>query len=250
MDRVILGPELSRRAKMHAALSEPVRLGVAQLLLMTDCAPKDLAERFAIPTNLLAHHLGVMEEAGLVRRRRSEGDRRRSYVQLALDDRDVARLMTAVASDAVALSQASARVVFVCTHNSARSQLAAAVWQRMSQVPCASAGTHPASRVHPRAVATGRRHGLPLKDAKTADFKDFARQGDLIVAVCDRAHEELPVVSRGRGTGTMHWSVPDPVRSDTDAAFEQAYRDISMRVERLSAAVTEPPSRPQPSRGS
>jgi protein-tyrosine-phosphatase len=167
-----------------------------------------------------------------------------------LDDRDVANLMPAITPDTVGLSQSVARVVFVCTHNSARSQLAAAEWQRMSHVPCTSAGTHPASRVHPRAVVTGRRHGLPLKGAKTATFADSPKQGDLIVAVCDRAHEELPVVARDGATQTMHWSVPDPVRVDTDAAFESAYRDISMRVERLSAAMTESTGVPHPNRRS
>lgn len=236
--------DLPRRAAMHAALGEPTRLAIAEYLSIEDCAPKELADRCGIGSNLLAHHIGVLEDAGLVRRRRSEGDGRRSYVQLALDDPLVARLLTPDAA-AAALAQPIARVVFVCTHNSARSQLAAAAWQRVSRVASASAGTHPATRVHPRAVVTGRRHGLPLEGAKTTHFDAFSQEGDLIIAVCDRAHEELPAVALANKAEPMHWSVPDPVRIDTDAAFERAYRDISLRVERLSAVVTDLPDAPR-----
>ncbi len=127
------------------------------------------------------------------------------------------------------------RVVFVCTANSARSQLAAARWNAISPVPAASAGTHPAVRVHPRAAATGRRHGLRLGRVKPVAMEHVVRDGDLVVAVCDNVHEEL-----NPGQGRLHWSIPDPVRVDTDEAFESAYADITRRVERLATAVTAP----------
>jgi protein-tyrosine-phosphatase len=134
------------------------------------------------------------------------------------------------------------RVVFVCTHNSARSQLAAASWRRVSQVPVASAGTHPAGRVHPGAVAAGRRHGLRLGRAHTAHIDQVLHSSDLIVAVCDNAHEELEP-----GLPRLHWSIPDPVRVDTDEAFETAYADITRRVERLAATVSAPAVGTEPS---
>jgi ArsR family transcriptional regulator, arsenate/arsenite/antimonite-responsive transcriptional repressor / arsenate reductase (thioredoxin) len=89
-----------------------------------------------MPSNLLAHHLGVLEQAGLVSRHRSEGDRRRTYLRLvqgALDPlaRPPARTVR--------------RVLFVCTANPAGSHLAAALWRRTSSIPVASAGTHPAA---------------------------------------------------------------------------------------------------------
>jgi protein-tyrosine-phosphatase len=123
-------------------------------------------------------------------------------------------------------------VVFVCTANSARSQLAAARWNEISPVPAASAGTHPAARVHPRAAAAGRRHGLRLGKAKPVDLVHVARAGDLLVAVCDNVHEAL-----APGRDRLHWSIPDPVRVDTDEAFESAYVDITRRVEHLAAVV-------------
>jgi protein-tyrosine-phosphatase len=217
---------------MHAALGEPVRLRIVDHLVLGDASPGELARLVDLPTNLLAHHLKVLDDAGLVRRVRSEGDRRRSYVQLALDDLLVIALTRHHhAGDTLAGLGPADRVVFVCTQNSARSHLATAAWARVSAVPTASAGTHPATRVHPRAVRVGRRHGLHLARARTAHVADVVRPGDLVVAVCDNAHEELPPGTR---RAELHWAVPDPAPADTDEAFETAYRQISERVDRLA----------------
>jgi protein-tyrosine-phosphatase len=217
---------LQRRAAIHAALGEPARLAVVDALLLGDASPGELGAVLDLPSNLLAHHLRVLEEAGIVRRSRSEADRRRTYVQLV--PATLATLSPTAPSQAVPAT----RVVFVCTRNSARSQLAAAAWVRHSPVPAVSAGTHPAGRVHRRALATAHRHGLALDARRTAHVRDVLRPGDLVVAVCDNAYEEL-----GRQP-QLHWSVPDPVRTDTDAAFETAFSDIAARIERLDAAVT------------
>src|SRR4029077_15716604 len=122
------------RAAMHAALADPARLHIIDILGAGDTSPSDRAAVPALPSTLLAHHLHVLEQAGLITRRRSEGDRRRTYLQLvpgALES-----LIPPAASTA-------ARVLFVCTANSARSHLAAALWRRASAVPAASAGTPP-----------------------------------------------------------------------------------------------------------
>jgi protein-tyrosine-phosphatase len=213
------------RARVHAALGEPARLAIVDALAWGDVSPGEIGQRLGLPTNLLAHHLKVLQEAGTISRTRSEGDRRRSYLRLnpqALVD----LLPPGIGS--------VSRVVFVCTHNSARSQLAAALWARSSAVPVASAGTEPAARVHPRAVALARRHGLTLYRAKTAHVRDVLRDGDLVVAVCDNAHEHLPVHPGPR----LHWSVPDPAAIDTDTAFESAYADVAARIDRLVPALT------------
>jgi protein-tyrosine-phosphatase len=122
------------------------------------------------------------------------------------------------------------RVLFVCSANSARSQLAAATWNSLSVVPARSAGTHPAARVHPRAVTVAARHGLDLTHARPAKLDDRLDPADLVVAVCDNAHEDLdPDLPR------LHWSIPDPARHDTDAAFETAFADLNSRVHHLAA---------------
>jgi protein-tyrosine-phosphatase len=125
------------------------------------------------------------------------------------------------------------RVVFVCTRNSARSQLAAALWRSRGAGRAVSAGTEPASRIHPRAARVARRHGLALDGSRPVHVADVLRADDLVVAVCDNAHENLSGPIRRR----LHWSVPDPARSDTDEAFEAAYDDLARRIDRLVPAL-------------
>jgi len=218
---------IEARSRMHAALGVPVRLAIIDHIGLKDASPGELGTTFGIAPNLLAHHLRVLEDTGLIRRVRSEGDQRRTYVQLRLDHPMVAALPGS------GTQLAAPRVVFVCTHNSARSQLAAAAWNRTHSVFATSAGTRPADRVHRRAISTGGRHGLRLGRAKTADAAAVLRPGDLVVAVCDNAYEELT----GRDGAALHWAVPDPARIDTDAAFERAYQDITRRVERLARST-------------
>jgi ArsR family transcriptional regulator, arsenate/arsenite/antimonite-responsive transcriptional repressor / arsenate reductase (thioredoxin) len=213
------------RARIHAALGDPARLAIVDALAVGDASPGEIGAQLGMSTNLVAHHLGVLADAGVIDRRRSEHDRRRNYVRL----RPAA--LAALRAPGLATPR---RVVFVCTRNSARSQLAAALWTRRSPIPATSAGTAPASRVHPRAVRTAKRHGLRLDPARTARLADVADKGDLLVAVCDHVHETLPA-----DQPRLHWSVPDPVPIDSDDAFEAAYTDLADRVDRLAALPTE-----------
>lgn len=222
-----MNAELSvrRRAQVHAALGEPARLAIVDRLLLGDASPTEIGHELGLPSNLLAHHVKLLAQAGVVERTRSEGDHRRTYL----------RLRPATLAGLVSLDVRTApRVVFVCTHNSARSQLAAALWRQHSQIPVTSAGTHPAQRVHPRAVAVARTAGLSLADARTAQVADVLHDDDLVVAVCDNAHEELGPGHR------LHWSVPDPARVDTDAAFTRAFTELADRIDRLAPAVRLP----------
>jgi ArsR family transcriptional regulator, arsenate/arsenite/antimonite-responsive transcriptional repressor / arsenate reductase (thioredoxin) len=210
---------LARRAAVHAALADPARLQITDTLLAGDASPSELAAMLAMPSNLLAHHLHVLERAGVITRRRSEGDRRRTYLQLI-----------PAALDCLAASPGhdAQRVLFVCTANSARSHLAAALWRRASAVPAVSAGTHPAARIDPGAIAAARRRRLPLPRLRPRHLTDVRQDGDLVVTVCDLAREEL-----GQAVA-VHWSVPDPVRSCDPASFDAALAELSQRVERLA----------------
>ncbi|MFF9033895.1 MarR family transcriptional regulator [Streptomyces sp. NPDC014892] len=215
------------RAQRHAALGEPARLAIIDRLLLGDASPGELGEELGLPSNLLAHHVKLLAQVGLVERSRSEGDRRRTYLRLRAE---------ALADTMPAPQRTAPRVVFVCTHNSARSHLAVALWKRHSTIPAASAGTRPAQRVHPRAVATARRHDLSLAPARTSHVDETLRPDDLVVAVCDNAHEELGP----RVPDRLHWSVPDPTRTGTDDAFADALSDLADRVDRLAPAVRPP----------
>lgn len=222
---MLVDPTSESRLIRLQALADPLRLAVVDALVAGDVTPGLLAAQLGVPGNLLAHHLNVLEQAGLVRRDRSEADRRRCYVSL----------IPSATNGLVPVAPVRhvPRVVFVCTHNSARSQLAAAVWRTRSDVPVRSGGTRPARRVNPGAVAAARRHGLRLGGRQPVHVDEVMEPGDLLVSVCDSAHEEL----QDTGREHLHWSVPDPVRVGTDEAFEQAYDRVAGRVARLAETV-------------
>ncbi|MCW2760129.1 MAG: transcriptional regulator, MarR family [Marmoricola sp.] len=227
-----LSSDVERRARALAALADPARLRVLDALVLGDTSPGDLGSRLGLSSSLLAHHLGVLERVGLLARQRSQADRRRSYLRLvpdALDD-----LLPGLGTSALAPEDSVTRVVFVCTANSARSQLAAALWTRNSTVPATSAGTHPAPAIAPGAAAVAKRHGLTLARTIPRLLPDLT-EADYLVTVCDNAFEDLTnddALTRPRHR--LHWSVPDPVRVGGKRAFEDAYADLEGRVVTLA----------------
>ena len=216
---------VEERARVHAALGDPTRLAIVDALLLGDASPSDLARDIGIPSNLLAHHLNLLADVGLVIRSRSEGDRRRTYLRLVPDT---------LSGLAAPRTRSARRVVFVCTHNSARSQLAAALWAEHSDVPATSAGTTPAPRIHPGARRVARRHGITLPTGRPVDVIDVVDDDDLVIAVCDLAHEHFRHPTDRR----LHWSVPDPARTADDDAFEAAFADLADRIDRVGPAIT------------
>ncbi|WP_205528473.1 helix-turn-helix domain-containing protein [Desertimonas flava] len=205
------------RAALHAALGDPVRLAIVDELTSSDRAPIELRAMLRIESNLLAHHLDVLDQVGLISRHRSSGDGRRRYVHLNRD---------ALGSLMPGPRPVLADALFVCTHNSARSQLAAVLWRHAAGVPASSAGTRPAERVHPGAVAAAARAGLDLTDVTPRSLAAVEVVPAIVVTVCDRAHEEL-----GDRAGWLHWSIPDPVPVGSDAAFDQVRDEIAARID-------------------
>jgi protein-tyrosine-phosphatase len=207
------------RAAKHAALADPTRLLIVDALSLGDASPSELQTAFDVASNLLAHHLKVLENTGVLERVRSEADRRRSYVRLvpsSLDDL------------APAPHRQAHRVLFVCTRNSARSQLAAALWRRASPIPTESAGTEPADRIDAGAMSAARRHGLPMRNSRPKLLGSVRKRGDFVITVCDTAHEQI-----GNREG-LHWSIPDPVRLGTDEAYDAALVQLRRRVDDLA----------------
>jgi protein-tyrosine-phosphatase len=217
-------PDLATRAELHRVLGDPRRLAIVDELRRSDRTPSELGALTDTPSNLLAHHLHELEHVGLVHRTRSDGDGRRRYVQLAEDP--------AVLLGLRAPEPLDGDVLFVCTHNAARSQLAAALWHHRTGARSLSAGTEPAAAVAPGARRVARRHGLEVDD-EPRNLDAVRGPVGLVVTVCDRAREhggwpEAPV---------RHWSVPDPV-GGPDRAFEDAFDRICERIDRLVAEVT------------
>lgn len=218
---------LTRRVATYAALADPTRLQIVDLLSVSDLSASEVGAALKMRSNLLAHHLNVLTDAGLINRRRSEGDRRRYYLTLnrGQNNTDGTDLE---APSRTPRSKTPERVVFVCTANTARSHLAAALWRQASNITAASAGTHPGSDIHPKARAAAERHGIQLPNIKPRALDPHRRSGDLLITVCDRAHEELGE------EGWAHWSIPDPVTKGTDRAFDAALDQLAARVQALA----------------
>ncbi|MEO7369706.1 MAG: ArsR family transcriptional regulator [Ilumatobacteraceae bacterium] len=207
------------RAARHAALGDPARLAIVDELAVSDRAPVELGRLVGLESNLMAHHLDVLEAVGMISRSRSSGDRRRRYVHLLSESFD----------GLVPRRRLEAQpALFVCTRNSARSQLAAALWKQMTHAPAASAGTHPAKRVHPGAIAAGKRVGLDLAGATTRTLAELHEVPGLVVTVCDQAHEALDA-----DDSWLHWSIPDPVAIASRSSFDATVTELRDRIGEL-----------------
>lgn len=215
---------LSEKAKVHAALGDTTRLAIVADLELGDRTFQELAVLVSLPGNLVAHHLAVLEQAGLVERHVSEGDHRRRYISL-----NPQPLHGLFQSQRVTVRS----VLFVCTHNSARSQYAAAAWRRRTGLDTDSAGTNPAPVVNPRAVQVALEMGIDLQGCQPKGYEGLDQSFDLVVSVCDRAREVgAPFEAR-----ELHWSVPDPVAAGTLRSFRTAFADIDRRIDRLAASI-------------
>ncbi|HWL48425.1 MAG TPA: ArsR family transcriptional regulator [Acidimicrobiia bacterium] len=212
--------DLIQRAGVHAALGDEARLELVDLLLEGDLSVRELAAALGMAGNLLAHHLNVLDDAGVIDRHRSEGDHRRRYVTLQRQALTGLKLMPQPASS----------VVFVCNHNSARSQYAAKYWTMRTGREAASAGANPATVVHPLAVRVAKERGVDLGAVRPRGYDSLPKSPELLVSVCDQAREaDLPDAERH-----IHWSIPDPVAAGRIGAFRSAFDDIEHRVDALT----------------
>jgi ArsR family transcriptional regulator, arsenate/arsenite/antimonite-responsive transcriptional repressor / arsenate reductase (thioredoxin) len=211
---------LGERARRHAALGDPVRLAIVEDLVSSDRTSLELQERSGLAYNSLAYHLEVLESAGMITRWQSSGDGRRWYVCL---------VPSALPAPPAPVAVGPQPALFVCTQNSARSPLAAALWRQLTAKPATSAGTHPADRIHRGAVAAGRRAAVDLSKARPRHLEDIEALPELVVTVCDRAHEELDPPS-----DWLHWSLPDPVDVGTKEAFDATVRELRDRITTLA----------------
>ena len=218
--------DFEARVRIHQALADRHRLAIVDALMLGDRTPQELSDLVEIPTNLMAHHLQVLEQADLISRHVSNGDKRRRYV--VLDPERLSQIDPNVAVPAGC-------VLFVCTHNSARSQFAAALWRARTGGQADCAGTDPAPRVDPVAIATAGDFGVDLSSALPKGYDALDASPALLVSVCDRAREAgLPY-----DVPSLHWSVPDPGADGRPIAFTEAFWDISSRVERLAVALAD-----------
>jgi arsenate reductase len=126
------------------------------------------------------------------------------------------------------------RVLFVCTGNSARSQMAEALLNAKGKgrIEAASAGSDPAARVNPYAIDTLREFNIPWSGHPPRSVAGLEReQWDYVITVCDRAKESCPIFP---GTPALaHWSLPDPAEVEgNDAAKRAAFRNTLLEIRR------------------
>lgn len=230
-----------------------LRWSLLAWLARSDYRVQELAERVGRPMNLVSYHLAQLRKGALVVEHRSSADARDVYYRLDLEQLRAlyaaggAALHPFLACPADALhvdapTGKQASVLFLCTHNSARSQMAEAFLRHAggSWVSAFSAGAEPAG-VHPLAVETMAALGIDISGQRSKSFDEFSGQRfDVVITVCDRVREECPVFPGD--PQRIHWSIADPAAVQGDgeaqrAAFATTARLLAGRVAPLLAAL-------------
>jgi ArsR family transcriptional regulator, arsenate/arsenite/antimonite-responsive transcriptional repressor / arsenate reductase (thioredoxin) len=245
-------------------VAHPLRWQLLRELVQSDRAVRELTQLIDEPQNLVSYHLRQLRDGGLVFARRSSADRRDSYYAIDLSACQEA-LQAAGGSLHPALwlapvpmgrpsrrhSRRRRRVLFLCTGNSTRSQIAEALLERLSDgtVEAASAGSHP-KPLHPNAVRVLKKRGIDISANRTKHLDEFLPERfDMVITLCDRVREVCPEFpSHPR---LVHWSVPDPaLEGPTDRASYPAFERTATELETRIGFLLHLLARPQTTRRS
>ena len=227
------------------AAGHDVRWRLLGELAASDRLVHELTTLVGAPQNLVSYHLGQLRNAGLVTARRSSADGRDMYYRLEL-----ARCATLLGEVGGGLHPAlrlvpppraavsRARLLFLCTGNSSRSQMAEALLRARtgSAVTVRSAGSHP-KPVHPDAIRAMAEHGIDLTAARSKHLDRFVSQRfDYVITLCDKLREVCPEFSGH--PDVVHWSIADPA-ADPDGypAFQRVAAELVERVEFLTHTI-------------
>ena len=223
-----------------ALAGHPVRWRLLAELARSDRQVRELTALVGEPQNLVSYHLGKLRAGGLVVMRRSSADGRDAYYSI-----DLPRCRELLAGAGAALHPGlrlvppppgpvgvRASVLFLCTGNSARSQMAQAICERLAggAVTAASAGSHP-KPLHANAVRVMRERGIDISSRESRHFSALAgQQFDYAVSLCDRVREVCPDFPGP--PQLIHWSIPDPsAAGGTDAETYPAFRALAAELE-------------------
>ncbi|MDP9333339.1 MAG: ArsR family transcriptional regulator [Actinomycetota bacterium] len=240
--------------------SHPVRWRLLSELARSDRQVRELVGAVDEPQSLVSYHLGRLRSDQLVSMRRSSADRRDAFytANLARCEELLAatggslhpglRLMPRWPAGRTHPLSVPARVLFLCTGNGARSQMAEALLQHQTNntVDAFSAGSHP-SRLHPNAVRAMRERGIDIEGRRTKHLDEFINERfDFVVTLCDRVREICPEFDGP--SEAIHWSIADPSADRgsnraTYPAFQRTAAELATRtrflVQLIEATIQE-----------
>ena len=235
-------------------VAHPLRWRLLRELVASDRAVRELTELVDEPQNLVSYHLRQLRDGELVTARRSSADGRDTYyaVDLARCQGELqaagaalhpalSLVPAALASPRIRRSGRRPRVLFLCTGNSARSQIAEALLEHMSD-GTASAGSHP-KPLHPNAVRVMRKRGIDISTNRTKHLDEFlAARFDFVITLCDRVREVCPEFPAH--PQLVHWSIPDPALAGSTnrasyPAFERTAAELETRISFLLQLLSE-----------
>jgi ArsR family transcriptional regulator, arsenate/arsenite/antimonite-responsive transcriptional repressor / arsenate reductase (thioredoxin) len=231
--------------------ADPLRWRLLSELARSDRRVRELCGLLERPQSLVSYHLARLRGEGVVRSRRSAADARDAYYTL-----DLTRCGDLLASSGGALHPAlrlatppprdwerpsppvRPRILFLCTGNSARSQIAEALVHDLTggAVEARSAGSHP-KPLHQNAVRVMRQRGIDLGGRGSKHLSEFAEERfDYVISLCDRVREVCPEFPDR--PDLIHWSIPDPARDaggdeETYPAFERTAEELATRIRLL-----------------
>jgi protein-tyrosine-phosphatase/DNA-binding transcriptional ArsR family regulator len=234
-------------------VGHPLRWRLLGELSRSDRQVGELTGLLGQPQSLVSYHLGKLRAAGLVSMRRSSADARDAYYSV-----DLTRCGELLSATGAALHpglrlippqsadrpgpQAQARVLFLCTGNSARSQMAEAFTQQLGgpAIEAHSAGSHP-KPLHPNAVAVMGEYGIDISGRSSKHLSLFTgRRFDYVISLCDRVREVCPEFPGH--PELVHWSIADPAsqadsHGDTSRAFQRTAAEVRTRVGHLLGLI-------------
>ena len=237
------------------ALAHDLRWKILVFLAHSDHNVAEIVRFLGQPQNVVSYHLRKLREQRVVTERRSSADSRDIYYSLDLDNfrtlyQATGEMVHPALHSEDLLQERSEwqlpvpplRVLFLCTKNSARSQMAEGLLRHLSQqaMEVSSAGSQPSS-LHPFAIRAMATMGIDISQQRPKPVDEFQDQSfDYVVTVCDRMREVCPSFP---GTpDTIHWSIPDPVEVEgTDEeqyrAFEQTARYLLVKIRYLLTSI-------------
>jgi ArsR family transcriptional regulator, arsenate/arsenite/antimonite-responsive transcriptional repressor / arsenate reductase (thioredoxin) len=258
MDAVVAGRDSAPPGFLRLA-GHPLRWRLLTELSCSDRQVRELCGRLGQTQSLVSYHLGQLRAGGLVSARRSSADRRDAYYMI-----DLARCGELLAAAGAALHPAMAsvpswpapvdpsgvlpvRVLFLCTGNGARSQMAQALLEQATgyRVQVFSAGSHP-KRVHPNAVRAMAERGIDISGRRAKHMDEFAGEPfDYVITLCDRVREICPEFPGQHEP--VHWSIADPgleegTARETYPAFQAVAAGLSTRIRFFLHRIRRVPS--------